>query len=103
MGNSSNRGSIGSPANSTTSKTTSPMSSPPSSTFPQTPLLFQPFLPFHHSQPQHQPQEGKLHHPNIQNHSSRTHPNVPQMVQRALPFSIDNILKPTFGHGDNET
>ena len=32
------------------------------------------------------------------------HPNVPPMVQRALPFSIDNILKPTFGgRGDEES
>lgn len=94
--NSSNRGSIGSPANSVTSKTNSPMSSPPSSTFPQTPLLFQPFLPFTQQQP-HQHTQYHHHH-----HQHRTHPNVPQMVQRALPFSIDNILKPTFGGRDDE-
>ena len=98
--NSSNRGSVCSPTNSITSKTTSPMSSPPTSTFPQTHLLFQPFLPYN----QHQPpsQQSLLHHSNLKHQHSRTHPNVPQMVQRALPFSIDNILKPTFGRGDDD-
>ena len=99
---SSNRGSVCSPTNSMTSKTTSPMSSPPSSTFSQTPLLFQPFLPFQHQQSPIQDQQSQLHHLNLKNQPSRTHPNVPQMVQRALPFSIDNILKPTFGCGNDE-
>merc|ERR1712038_451137 len=53
--------------------TASPMSSPPvnsSSTSSTTrpPLIFQPFLP------------------------------LPGAVHRSLPFSIDNILKPTFGN-----
>ena len=100
--NSSNRGSVCSPTNSITSITTSPMSSPPTSTFPQTHLLFQPFLPYNQQQPQSPSQQSLLHHSSLKHQHSRTHPNVPQMVQRALPFSIDNILKPTFGRGDDD-
>ena len=92
---SSNRGSVCSPTNSSTSKTTSPMSSPPSSTFPQTHLLFQPFLPFNHQHPQSPSHQSLLNQPNLKHPSSRNHSNMPQMDQRALPFSIDNILKPT--------
>ena len=101
--NSSNRGSVCSPTNSITSKTTSPMSSPPTSTFPQTHLLFQPFLPYNQQQPPSLSQQSLLHHSNLKHQHSCTHPNVPQIVQRALPFSIDNILKPTFGRGDDDT
>ena len=98
--NSSNRGSVCSPTNSITSKTTSPMSSPPSSTFPQTHLLFQPFLPFNQQQqPQSQQHQSLLQHPSLKH---LKHPSVPQMDQRPLPFSIDNILKPSFRRSDDE-
>ena len=101
--NSSHRGSVCSPTNSINSKTTSPMSSPPSSAYPQTHLLFQPFLPFNQQQPQSPSQQSLLHHSSLKHRHSPSHPNVPQMVQRALPFSIDNILKPTFGRDGEET
>ena len=100
--NSSHRGSVCSPTNSINSKTTSPMSSPPSSTYPQTHLLFQPFLPYNQHQPQSPSQQSLLHHPSLKHGNSPNHPNVPQMIQRALPFSIDNILKPTFGRDGEE-
>ena len=67
----------------------SPLSSPTSTTTTLgvagstagTPLLFQPFLPFHTTSP------GGLGH-------------AGQPMTRPLPFSIDNILKPTFGGRD---
>ena len=101
--NSSHRGSVCSPTNSINSKTTSPMSSPPSSAYPQTHLLFQPFLPFNQPQPHSTSHQSLLHHSSMKHQQSPTRPNVPQMVQRALPFSIDNILKPTFGRDGEET
>lgn len=76
------------------------MSSPPSSTFPQTHLLFQPFLPFNQQQqPQSQQHQSLLQHPSLKH---LKHPSVPQMDQRPLPFSIDNILKPSFRRSDDE-
>ena len=52
---------------STSRGNTPPLSSPPSLSAQRPPLIFQPFLP------------------------------LPGAVHRALPFSIDNILKPNFG------
>ncbi|TRY68777.1 hypothetical protein TCAL_03819 [Tigriopus californicus] len=54
----------------------SPVGSP---TIPQPPMLFQPFLP-------------QSHNPHQQHQHHQHHPQMP-----VLPFSIDNILKPSFG------
>ena len=73
--------------------TNSPLSSP--STFNSStglPLLFQPFLSVgrnHTLNASHNP----FLPPQLQNHANFLNP-----LQRVLPFSIDNILRPTFGN-----
>lgn len=96
----SSRGSNHSPASSialsphsTCTTTNSPLSSP--STFNSTtglPLLFQPFLNMNRNHTLSASPNPFLP-PQLQNHANFLNP-----LQRVLPFSIDNILRPTFGN-----
>ena len=96
----SSRGSNHSPASSIAlsphsvcTTTNSPLSSP--STFNSNtglPLLFQPFLNVNRNHTLSGGQNPFLP-PQLQNHANFLNP-----LGRVLPFSIDNILRPTFGH-----
>ena len=73
--------------------TNSPLSSP--STFTSNtglPMLFQPFLSLNRNNTLSASQNPFLP-PQLQNHANFLNP-----LQRVLPFSIDNILRPTFGN-----